>query len=69
MGPDPTRVYVDWVVSHALLPIRRKISVAPPRRSPDTRLGNKPRGCVPREQQGGADEIMRPIGSRAYMGK
>ena len=51
--------------SHALLPIRRKISAAPPRCSPDTRLGNKPRGCVPGEQQDGADEILRPIGRKA----
>ena len=43
--------------SHAMLRIRRKISAAPPRCSPDTRLCNKQRGCVPGEQQGGTDEI------------
>ena len=50
---------------HALLPIRRKISAAPPRCSPDTRLDNIPRGCVSGEQQGGADEIPHWIGTRA----
>ena len=43
--------------SHALLHMRRRISAAPPRCSPDTRLDNKQRGCVRGEQQGGADEI------------
>ena len=52
--------------SHALLPIRRNISAAPPRCSPDTRLDNIPRGCVSGEQQGGADEISRRIGTRAW---
>ena len=42
--------------SHALLRIRRKILAAPPRCSLDTRLGNKQRGCVPGEQQGGTDK-------------
>ena len=51
--------------SHALLTIRRNILAAPPRSSPDTHLGNKPRGCVPGEQQGGADEILRLIGRKA----
>ena len=52
--------------SNALPPIRRKISAAPPRYSPNTRLDNKPRGCVSGEQQGGADEIPRRIGTRAW---
>ena len=42
--------------SHALLRIQHKISATPPRCSPDTRLGNKQRGCVPGEQQGGTDK-------------
>ena len=52
--------------SHAMLRIRRKISAAPPHCSPDTRLYNKQRGCVPGEQQGGTDEILHRIRSRAY---
>ena len=43
--------------SHDLLQMRRKILAAPPRCSPDTRLGNKQRGCVPGEQQGRHCEI------------
>ena len=49
--------------SHAMLRMRRKISAAPPRYSPDTRLGNKQRECVPGEQQGGTDEILHQIRS------
>ena len=55
--------------SHALLPTRRRISAAPPHCSPNTRLDNKPRGCVSGEQQGGADEIPRRIGTRAWKNK
>ena len=41
-----------------MLRIRRKISAAPPRYSPDTCLGKKSRECASGEQQGGADEIL-----------
>ena len=52
--------------SHALLLTRRRILVAPPRCSPNTRLDNKPRGCVSGEQQGGADEILCRVRTRAW---
>src|SRR6187399_830468 len=58
MGPNPTRVRVDWVRFPCSTPVRGKISAAPPRCSPDTRLDNKPRECAPGEQRGGADEIL-----------
>ena len=50
LGPLPCRT-----------PIRDKISATPPRCSPNTRLGNKPRGCVSREQQGDDVEILSHI--------
>ena len=34
---------------------------APPRCSPNTRLSNKPRGCVSREQQGDTVKILSRI--------
>ena len=50
LGPLPCRT-----------PIRDKNSAAPPHCSPNTRLANKPRGCVSREQQGDAVEILSQI--------
>ena len=43
--------------------IRDRISAAPPRCSPDTRLGKKPRGCVEGEQRGSATEILTQTGA------
>ena len=43
--------------SHAMLRIRRKISAAPPRCSPDTRLCNKQEDVYPENNRGGTDEI------------
>ena len=44
--------------SHAMLRILRKISAAPPRCSPNTRLGKMSREYGSGEQQGGAAEIL-----------
>ena len=58
MGPNPTRECVDWVRCPCSTPFRDKISAAPPRCSPNTRLGKMPRECASGEQQGGAAEIL-----------
>jgi hypothetical protein len=52
--------------SHAQLQIRCRVSTVPPYCS----LGTHPLGCLPRrvlgEQQGGAAEILRRVGRRAW---
>ena len=66
--PWTARVCVDWVhfPIYALLPIGRRISSAPPCCSP----GTHPLGLLPRrvsgELRGGAAEILRRIGRRAW---
>ena len=65
--PNPTRGCADWICSPCSTPFRDKISAAPPRCSPDTRLGKKPRECASREQRGGAAEILSR--NRAEHGK
>jgi hypothetical protein len=61
-GPNPTRGCVDRVRSPCSTPIQDKISAAPTRCSPNTRLDKKARECASGEQRGGAAEILSWIG-------
>ena len=65
--PPSNRWIRTWVRFPWSAPVRDRISAAPPRCSPDTRLGKKPRGCASGEQRGGATEILSQ--SEADQGK
>ena len=53
----------SWVRFPWSAPVRDRILAAPPRRSPDTRLGKKPRGCASGEQRGDAAKILSQTGA------
>jgi hypothetical protein len=60
-APSSRRIR-SWLRSPCSTLVQVRISAAPPRCSPDTRLGKKPRGCASGEQWGGAAEILTRTG-------
>ena len=57
IGPNPTRGCVDEVSFHALLPIRDRISAAPPRCSPDAHPARE--SVYPENNRGNAETPSR----------